>query len=377
MFSSSFASAQDEPVYEADSTEMADLQRFSDMIVDSVSNGYLGVIAQNFDKDTFFQEIWSQLDSAIVAKIPIVEVDDIKNEIFKNLRTQIFPFSQSEVRNIDLIDNYWSNTGRPHLVYRYVQKGFSYMDIELVYDGNSFKVADLYLYPTSSYISTIIKEVMVSELRNKMNNIKASPQVEFTKKVESGDLKGALSAYESIPEEERKLSYIRIVHIKVLRETGDIDAAEKECEQYNAAFPYNIAAYMQLVDIYSNEQKYKECLTAIDSIDSLMEDSYMNFYRAIFYKKMGDVVNFRKYALAAMDSLPAFHYMHLELIDNANELKDKETMKAILEKYGKHFFIADEIQKSIESSIEFMKGDAWFKEWILKIKKEKEEHDRS
>ena len=372
---SSWANAQEKPSYQADSIEIANLQKFSNMIIDSVENGYTSIITRHLGKNEFFSEIWNQLDSSVIAKIPLAEIDEVKDGIYSKITGKIFPFVTPTVDNIGLINNYWSESGRPNLTYRFVTDGnYSYFDIELVYDGNSFRIADVYVYSTSTYLSTVTKNLLESSLNLESYNANENMLIKYSLLVSSNKWNEIPQAYEQLSEKEQQLPFVMIHYLTALSKQNKIEEAIDFSDKLIKTYPSNVAPYMQLIHIYDKLKDYKKCLAAVDSVDTLIGgDPYLNQFRAICNQRMGNIKEFVGYAKQVMEDFPLFRQMHYVLIDEALALKDKDALMVILAGYSKNFYVVPEIMKAIESSAGFMNKDERFTKWVADSKKEYEE----
>lgn len=210
-----FVAGQDKAVYQIDSVETSNLERFSNMIIDSVNNGYSQIVIDHLSMEIFFAELWSQLDSTTIAHIPSTDIENIKMYFEKDLKKSIFPFPDDVVDNIDLIGNYWSESDRPHLIYRYVSGGsFGYFDLELLRNGDTFSVADIFVFSTSSYLSTVMKSILESTVQYGSSDPRVNVQIGFTNAVKNDNYAEATNLYNQLTEKEQDYGFNRIQHVK-------------------------------------------------------------------------------------------------------------------------------------------------------------------
>lgn len=361
-----FVAGQDKAVYQIDSVETSNLERFSNMIIDSVNNGYSQIVIDHLSMEIFFAELWSQLDSTTIAHIPSTDIENIKMYFEKDLKKSIFPFPDDVVDNIDLIGNYWSESDRPHLIYRYVSGGsFGYFDLELLRNGDTFSVADIFVFSTSSYLSTVMKSILESTVQYGSSDPRVNVQIGFTNAVKNDNYAEATNLYNQLTEKEQDYGFNCIQHVKALalqnRNKEALDAAKFFIKKDSS----NIASYMLLLSIYDSLKEYSKCLEAVDSIDKLIGgDIFLNYPRAVLNRKMNNAVRFVAFAKQVMQDMPTYQKMHHQLIDQALELKDVGAMMDILEAYSSNFYVTPEVMGNIKANASFMKDNPRYIEWI-------------
>ena len=361
-----FVAGQDKAVYQIDSVETSNLERFSNMIIDSVNNGYSQIVIDHLSMEIFFAELWSQLDSTTIAHIPSTDIENIKMYFEKDLKKSIFPFPDDVVDNIDLIGNYWSESDRPHLIYRYVSGGsFGYFDLELLRNGDTFSVADIFVFSTSSYLSTVMKSILESTVQYGSSDPRVNVQIGFTNAVKNESYAEATNLYNQLTEKEQDYGFNCIQHVKALalqnRNKEALDAAKFFIKKDSS----NIAPYMLLLSIYDSLKEYSRCLEAVDSIDKLIGgDIFLNYQRAVLNRKMNNAVRFVAFAKQVMQDMPTYQKMHHQLIDQALELKDVGAMMDILEAYSSNFYVTPEVMGNIKANASFMKDNPRYIEWI-------------
>lgn len=361
-----FVVGQDKAVYQVDSVETSNLERFSNMIIDSVNNGYPQIVIDHLSMENFFAELWSQLDSTSIAHIPSTDIESIKMYFEKDLKKSIFPFPDDVVDNIDLIGNYWSESDRPHLIYRYVSGGsFGYFDLELLRNGDTFSVADVFVFSTSSYLSTVMKSILESTVQYGSSDPRVNVQIGFTNAVKNESYAEATNLYNQLTEKEQDYGFNCIQHVKALalqnRNKEALDAAKFFIKKDSS----NIATYMLLLSIYDSLKEYSKCLETVDSIDKLIGgDIFLNYQRAVLNRKMNNAVRFVAFAKQVMQDMPTYQKMHHQFIDEALELKDVGAMMDILEVYSRHFYVTPEVMGNIKANATFMKDNPRYIEWI-------------
>ncbi|WP_047447744.1 tetratricopeptide repeat protein [Alistipes sp. ZOR0009] len=361
-----FVVGQDKAVYQVDSVETSNLERFSNMIIDSVNNGYPQIVIDHLSMENFFAELWSQLDSTSIAHIPSTDIENIKMYFEKDLKKSIFPFPDDVVDNIGWIGNYWSESDRPHLIYRYVSGGsFGYFDLELLRNGDTFSVADVFVFSTSSYLSTVMKSILESTVQYGSSDPRVNVQIGFTNAVKNESYAEATNLYNQLTEKEQDYGFNCIQHVKALalqnRNKEALDAAKFFIKKDSS----NIATYMLLLSIYDSLKEYSKCLETVNSIDKLIGgDIFLNYQRAVLNRKMNNAVRFVAFAKQVMQDMPTYQKMHHQLINEALELKDAGAMMDILEAYSSNFYVTPEVMGNIKANASFMKDNPRYIEWI-------------
>lgn len=361
-----FVVAQDKAVYQVDSLEVSNIERFSNMIIDSVNNGYSKIVIDHLSMEYFFAELWSQLDSTITAHVPSTDIEDIKMYFERDLKKQIFPFPNNVVDNIELIRNYWSESDRPHLIYRYVSgDNFGYFDLELLRNGDTFSIADVFTFSTSSYLSTVMKSILESTVHYGSSDPRVNAQIGFTNAVKNESYDEVTDLYNQLTEKEQDYGFNRIPHVKALVFQNRIKEALDAAKSFIKKDSYSIAPQMLLLSIYDSLKEYSKCLEIVDSIDGLVGgDIFLNYQRAVLSRKMNNTVRFVSFARQIMQDMPTYQKVHHQLIDEALELKDEGAMMDILEAYSSNFYVTPDVMKSIKTNASFMKENPRFIEWI-------------
>ena len=233
----------------------------------------------------------------------------------------------------ELIKQY-DKEGIWHLLFRIYENdnmALNYFDLELNRRNDEVKIADGYAYNVGQNFSEVLKD-----LYHQMNELETNTKEDkdkwldlipaMRKLVSQGKLTEALTIFQTIPPDVRKIKLMQIIHM-IICSGIDVETQQAAVKEYKELYPGEPNIALLQMSGYLLLENYELALQALDELDKTIDkDPLLDFHRSICYKMLGKYDQQKECLVRLMDNIPDFENGILELI--AVYLKDKDYEKA-------------------------------------------------
>jgi tetratricopeptide (TPR) repeat protein len=192
-----------------------------------------------------------------------------------------------------------------HLLFRaFGKSGVNYHDYALIKVNNIIKAADVHIYLSGEDISTTLADLIdasippSSDMTEIPENLQMLLRLKDYKK--TNNYKGFIKFYDSLNDDFKKNKAVQIIYIIACKKVDLLsDRYKMALENYAAIFPDDASTPLFMIDFYFLTKDYDKALSAINKLDSFVNDPFLNFFRANVYLVQGD----KKQAMIYYDSV--------------------------------------------------------------------------
>ncbi len=221
---------------------------------------------------------------------------------------------------------------KQHVLFRLYDDGsLNYHDIELIKSGSSVKIDDIFIYTSGEYLSETIKglfEQMKGIMDKGSNSFEKNTVItdlpRMRKLMNEGKYEEAVSIYESLPPDIRKLRAVQIIHVLISSGLDDTEKYSDAIEEYKKLYPDEPNMHLLLLDGYVLKKEYGKAMFSINEMDRMInKDPFLDYYRYLVYSHQQDDVNSKICIERLVKNMPDFEDGMLELIGTYLEEKNK------------------------------------------------------
>jgi tetratricopeptide (TPR) repeat protein len=190
-----------------------------------------------------------------------------------------------------------SADAEPAPVFRLLsQNSLNYHTLRLGRDGQGrLRVVDVDVFVSGEALSYTMRRMLMSALSAAGSGRPGADQYEQDmKKVEEmqriaagGDLKTAMELWEKLPEGLRRQKPLMLYRIQYTQRLGG-EAFEQAIKAFEKQFPDDGVVEMIRIQTHTAARRYDEALAAVDRLDKLIKDPYLDLLRAQFFVSKKD-----------------------------------------------------------------------------------------
>ncbi|HEV3412623.1 MAG TPA: hypothetical protein VG101_09090 [Puia sp.] len=217
----------------------------------------------------------------------------------------------------------YEKDGHQHLLFRLFEAStaINYHDFELVKTDMGVKALDVYVYLTGEELSKTLADALVL-MTDKVSDMTPDDQQKIlhirkiNDLISNGNAEEAGQYFDQLPKDLQKEKLFQLIHLRISAKLGD-SAYLAALNDYKADFPHDPNLGLIMLDAYIMKKDYPAALSSINHLDSALNtDPFLDFYRAITYKLMGDPAQSRTYLERVHRNMPRFGKGTVELLAN-------------------------------------------------------------
>jgi hypothetical protein len=246
----------------------------------------------------------------------------------------------SEDGSYELLRSY-ETQGKRHLLFRMFGKhGINYHDYLLIKVGQQVKAADVYVYLTGEEMSTTMGDLIDASVSSNATLYEMPENLrtllKFRQYQKVNDNNAIIKLYDSLNEDYKKNKAIQIIYLNACKRVDIKSERYKNAlENYAATFPDDASTPLMMIDLYFLTKEYEKDLYAINKLDSLVKDPFLDFFRAGVYLMQDN----KKQAKTTYDTVfqqyPAISYTIENLVVLHMQDGEISIAKAALDTYKK------------------------------------------
>lgn len=183
------------------------------------------------------------------------------------------------------------------------------------------KALDVYVYLTGEELSKTLADALVL-MTDKVSDMTPDDQQKIlhirkiNDLISNGNAEEAGQYFDQLPKDLQKEKLFQLIHLRISAKLGD-SAYLAALNDYKADFPHDPNLGLIMLDAYIMKKDYPAALSSINHLDSALNtDPFLDFYRAITYKLMGDPAQSRTYLERVHRNMPRFGKGTVELLAN-------------------------------------------------------------
>ncbi len=324
---------------------------FADSIMTAVFEKNTACLDSMFDMDAFFEKI-------LVEKPDDTFITTWNKEFSKSFASS-FKFSNWLINSADLpyldyVNHYIGIDEEIHIILRKYGDGMTYLDLQMEWINDQYKITDVYSFSSGETISETIKNnysiLMKEEIKrvfpeSKFNSTGITlADFQNLNKIEelrtTGENEEAFDLFKNISPEAKNLKSFRMAKILVTAELEETKYLEAMTE-YEQAFPEDPSLYLMALDKYFLMEDYEKALAYVNKLDVKVGiDVYLDFYRANIAVAQNDLDKAEKYLDNLIIEFPLVGEIYNQLIYVLDLGQKFEKQIQVLEKYVETFEVS-------------------------------------
>jgi hypothetical protein len=253
----------------------------------------------------------------------------IGKEIYKSIQ----PYGSYE------LVRHYEKDNKQHLVFRvFGEGGLNYHDFELVKVKDQLKAADMYIYLTGEEFSKTIAQLsdIFMDVSKEKSNAEVDSYTSSLRKIryliDDGKHETAKQVYDQLPQSLKKEKIFKIIRLQITVDLND-EEYQKALEDFEASYGNDASAQLWLIDSYFLKKEFNKALKAVNTMDSILKDPFLDYYRALIYTNLNDTKQTIKYLEALYRNKPDFGNGILELMANYIEVDEYEKAQKLYRVY--------------------------------------------
>lgn len=333
----------------------------ADSIMTAVFENNNACLDLMFDMDAFLEKI-------LIKKPEDTFITNWNNEFSKGFGKK-FKFSNwiintADLPYLDYVNHYVGIDEEVHIILRKYGDGMTYLDLQMEWINEEYKITDVYSFSSGETISETIKNnysiLMKEEIKrlfpdSKFNStgITIEDFRNLNKIEELRKTRGYQEAFElldKISEEAMQLKSFKMAKVLITAELDEKDYLEAMTE-YENAFPDDPSLYLMALDKYFLMEDYDKALTYVNKLDVKVGiDIYLDYYRANIAMAQNDLGKAEKYLDDLLIEFPLVGDIYNQLIYVLDQEQKFEKEIEVLEKYIENFeIVLEDLFEALET----------------------------
>jgi hypothetical protein len=236
----------------------------------------------------------------------------------------------------------YQKDGHQHVLFRlYGNDGLNYHDYELIKYGNKVSAKDMFIYMTGENLSTTMAQLYKTAQEEASINTKSNIN-DYAKTINNlrklfrqQEYKEAEKLYDNLPIALRNEKAVQILHLQITSKL-DNDKYLAALDQYQQLFKNDPSSQLILLDGYFIKGQYEKALVVIDELDKMVQDPFLDYFRALLYTQQKDDKTAIAYLEKLYKNVPDFENGALELLANYVESGQYEEANKLVLAYKKN-----------------------------------------
>lgn len=247
--------------------------------------------------------------------------------------------------------------------------GLNYHDLTLGEVNGKVMINDMYIYLTGENISTTLGKLLGKAADGKSGQLNSSYISEMRQVQEARTLINE-GMYEEAYQMINSLEHIgNEKACQVLKLTTAIQLSDetylRALEEYERLYPNDPSLSLVLIDGFLMKEEYNQALSSINKLDSIVNDPYLDVYRANIYFMMQDIARSESLMLKAISKVKEIDltaYITLAAI-YLEQNKYSETVE-VLKKIQKNFSLGKKEVSMLFADNEAFVSSSEYIKWL-------------
>jgi len=251
-----------------------------------------------------------------------------------NLGNQIIRSLQTNDDSYSLVKHYETN-GVQHLLYRlHGNDGLNYHDLELERYKGKVYIADIYIYASGENFSKTLSDLLEYKGESGLNEKKDFQDLLKIKELfTQGRNEEAKKYFDKLDPGFKNQRSVQFMYVMVCSKL-DEEIYLKALNQFVSQYPNDANTSLLMIDVYFLRKDYAKANLYVEKLDSIInKDPYLDYYRALITKSLGDIKGATKYLENLCKNMPEFSGGVIELIANYLDIEKYDKARDIINYY--------------------------------------------
>jgi hypothetical protein len=350
------------------------LLEFAHKLDESLRQGRSDVFDESFDVDAVVGRALSGFDLATEFVTGFTNsaknVTSIGKRVLKDISENSAAYSFLRLHEV---------SGESRALFRIKSKdGLNYHDLVLVEGGpHGARIVDIYIYISGELFSETLRKLYFQAFVQTNRNALQRPNEQgkllakntaVIKAMQTAlarhNFELVLEFWGKLPLEIRMEKVFLIQRITAASALGLDDEHNAAVSDFSRIYPNDPALPLITMSYYSSQGRFDDVMKMIDSLDSVVDDPYLDVMRASAFIKVGDMEGAERLAFRAIKRDPGIEDAYWTVVTIRLNTRNHDSVYEILQLLEDKFSVTFEDLESVEAYSEFVKSQA-YRKWKL------------